>query len=168
MKKFLLAGVAAAMVWSPPVALANNHMIKPDCWEENSNGQVIRHCDVNHASPPAQEPPLTVPPAPDTAAPPLYDYAYPPSPPIGWVYQPYTSCADPQCSAVIVNVAADGLNVRAAPDGYPIMSLVNGVPLVVLQRQGAWLLVGAGCDLTPTFVWSWTAGVPLNRCWVYF
>jgi hypothetical protein len=65
-------------------------------------------------------------------------------------------------------VAADGLNVRVAPDGYPIMSLVNGVPLVVLQRQGAWLLVGAGCDLTPTFAWSWTAGVPLNRCWVYF
>jgi hypothetical protein len=166
MKRFLLAGV---MVWSS-AALANNHVIKPDCWEENHNGQVIRHCEVNpnaqtvvpQASPPEQEP------TPDTAAPPLYDYAYPPSPPIGWVYQPYTSCADPHCSAVIVNVAADGLNVRAAPDGYPIMSLVNGVPLVVLQRQGAWLLVGAGCDLTPTFVWSWTAGVPLNRCWVYF
>jgi len=24
------------------------------------------------------------------------------------------------------------------------------------------------CDLTPTWAWSWNAGVPLNRCWVYF
>jgi hypothetical protein len=31
-----------------------------------------------------------------------------------------------------------------------------------------WLLVAAGCDLTPTWAWSWTAGVPVNRCWVYF
>jgi hypothetical protein len=48
------------------------------------------------------------------------------------------------------------------------MSLVNGVPLIPLDKQGDWLLVAAGCDLTPTFTWSWTAGVPLNRCWVYF
>ena len=89
-------------------------------------------------------------------------------PPLGWVYGPYTCCVDPHCSTVVVNVAVDGLNVRAAPDGYPTMALVNGVPLITLQRQGDWLLVAAGCDLTPTFAWSWTAGVPLNRCWVYY
>jgi hypothetical protein len=68
MKKLLLASV---MVWSS-AALANNHMIKPDCWEENHNGQVFRHCEVNpnaqtvapQASPPEQEPPLAAPPAP--------------------------------------------------------------------------------------------------------
>ena len=86
--------------------------------------------------------------------------------PLGWVYGPYTSCADQRCSTVVVNVAADGLNVRATPDGYPTMSLVNGMPLITLQRQGDWLLVTAGCDLTPTFAWSWTASVPLYRCWV--
>jgi hypothetical protein len=90
-------------------------------------------------------------------------------PPIGWIYGPYTSCANPpQCSMGVVNVQADGLNVRVAPNGPTVMSLVNGTPLYPLQRNGDWLLVAAACDLTPTFAWSWTAGVPLNRCWVYF
>jgi hypothetical protein len=90
-------------------------------------------------------------------------------PPLGWVYGPYTSCADPpRCSTGIVNVPADGLNVRVVPNGPPVMSLVNGVPLIPLGKEGDWLLVAAGCDLTPTWAWSWTAGVPLNRCWVYF
>jgi hypothetical protein len=65
------------------------------------------------------------------------------------------------------NVQADGLNVRVVPNGPPVMSLVNGTPLNPLGKEGDWLLVAAGCDLTPTFAWSWTAGVPLNRCWVY-
>jgi hypothetical protein len=68
----------------------------------------------------------------------------------------------------VVNVDAAGLNVRTAPNGYPVMSLVNGTPLIPLQHAGNWLLVAPACDLTPTWAWSWTAGVPLNRCWVYF
>jgi hypothetical protein len=104
------------------------------------------------------------PPARVTVAPPYYG-----PPPIGWVYGPYTMCGDPpRCSMGVVNVQADGLNVRVTPDGPPVMSLVNGVPLIPLGKEGDWLLVAAGCDLTPTFAWSWTAGVPLNRCWVYF
>jgi hypothetical protein len=86
-------------------------------------------------------------------------------PPIGWVYAPYTVCGELGCQ---VNVQADGLNVRTVPNGYPVMSLVNGTPLVPLQKQGDWLLVAPACDLTPTWAWSWNAGVPLNRCWVYF
>src|SRR5262245_30455988 len=90
-------------------------------------------------------------------------------PPIGWVYSPYTQCADPpRCSTGVVNVPADGLNVRMVPNGPPVMSLVNGTPFIPLQRQGDWLLVAPACDLTPTWAWSWNAGVPLNRCWVYF
>jgi hypothetical protein len=104
------------------------------------------------------------PPARVTVAPP-----YQGPPPIGWVYGAYTMCGDPpRCSMAVVNVQADGLNVRTVPNGPPVMSLVNGVPLIPLGREGDWLLVAAGCDLTPTFAWSWTAGVPLNRCWVYF
>jgi hypothetical protein len=104
------------------------------------------------------------PPARVTVTPP-----YQGPPPIGWVYGPYTQCADPpHCSTGVVNVPADGLNVRVVPNGPPVMSLVNGTPLIPLGREGDWLLVAAGCDLTPTFAWSWTAGVPLNRCWVYF
>jgi hypothetical protein len=109
--------------------------------------------DNNWGPPPAR---VTVAPAPGP-------------PPLGWVYGPYTMCGDPpRCSMGVVNVQADGLNVRVAPNGPPVMSLVNGVPLIPLQREGEWLLVAAACDLTPTWAWSWTAGVPLNRCWVYF
>jgi hypothetical protein len=91
----------------------------------------------------------------------------PPPQPIGWVYTRYTVCPEPTvCPVVFVSVFADGLNVRDVPDGLPIMALVNGTPLVVLQRVGSWTLVAAACDLTPTFLWSWTAGVPLNRCWI--
>jgi len=82
----------------------------------------------------------------------------PPPPPIGWVYGPYTMCGDPpRCSMGVVNVQADGLNVRVVPNGQPVMLLVNGVPLIPLQKERDWLLVAAGCDLTPTFAWSWTA-----------
>jgi hypothetical protein len=90
-------------------------------------------------------------------------------PPIGWVYGPYTSCGNPPiCSMGMVNVPASGLNVRTVPNGPPVLALVNGVPLYPVTREGDWILVAAACDLTPTFAWSWTAGVPLNRCWVYF
>jgi len=74
----------------------------------------------------------------------------------------------PRCSTGVVNVPADGLNVRVAPNGPAVMSLVNGTPLIPFDKQGDWLLVAPACDLTPTWAWSWNAGVPLNRCWVYF
>ena len=101
-------------------------------------------------------------------SPPSIRVTPPPVPPLGWVYNYYAPCADPQCRSVVVNVDAAGLNVRTAPNGYPVMSLVNGTPLIPLQKQGDWLLVAPACDLTPTWAWSWNAGVPLNRCWVYF
>jgi len=113
-----------------------------------------RECDEGRGPPPARV----------TVAPP-----YQGPPPIGWVYGPYTQCADPpRCSMGVVNVPADGLNVRTVPNGPPVMSLVNGTPLIPLQKQGDRLLVAPACDLTPTWAWSWNAGVPLNRCWVYF
>jgi hypothetical protein len=146
----------------------------------NPNG-----CDASDAIDTDWGPPPT---ARVTVAPP-----YQGPPPIGWVYGPYTMCRDPlpqtapwgtldplvgirppasqapgDCSMGVVNVPADGLNVRVTPNGPPVMSLVNGTPLIPLQRQGDWLLVAPACDLTPTWAWSWNAGVPLNRCWVYF
>ena len=97
---------------------------------------------------------------PPVAAPPVQAAPIPPA---------NTMCGDPpRCSMGVVNVPANGLNVRTAPNGYPVMSLVNGTPLIPLQKQGDWLLVAPACDLTPTWAWSWNAGVPLNRCWVYF
>jgi hypothetical protein len=106
-------------------------------------------------------PPTVIPsPPPPVEAPPPY--------PIRWVWRYYAPCADPRCGMLRVEVGADGLNVRVAPAGPVALSLTNGVPLIPLQKQGDWVLVAAACPLAPTFTWSWTAGVPLNRCWVYF
>jgi hypothetical protein len=151
MKKLFLASITVLL-------LAGSAHGTDNC--VNSDGTQDPVCAENNAQDWDGEPRQRV-----TVAPPL-----PPGPPpLGWVYGPYTICADPpRCSTPVVNVPADGLNVRAVPNGYPIMSLVNGTPLIPLGREGNWLLVAAACDLTPTFAWSWTAGVPLNRCWVYF
>jgi hypothetical protein len=113
----------------------------------------------------APEAPLP-PPGPVAVAPePL-----PAPPPLGWVYGPYLNCLPPAPNApptCLVQVSADGLNVRAAPQGPPTMALVNGTPLVLLDRASDWWLVSSACSLTPTFLWSWTANVPLMRCWVW-
>ena len=151
MKTALLAGVAVLLLASS--AHAAEKCVNPDgtqdpvCAERN---------DEDWSSEPRQR---------VTVVPPL-----PPGPPpLGWVYGPYTMCGDPpRCSMGVVNVQADGLNVRVVPNGQPVMSLVNGTPLIPLQKQGDWLLVAPACDLTPTWAWSWNAGIPLNRCWVYF
>ncbi len=96
------------------------------------------------------------------AAPPVVEV--PPPPPLGWVFGGYTNCGDPSCGTLFVTVPADGLNVRAIPNGPAVLSLVNGTPLVVVQRQGDWTLVAPGCNLAPTGLWSWTAGVPSSGC----
>jgi hypothetical protein len=83
---------------------------------------------------------------------------------LGWVYSGYVTCADYDCNSLSVQVGADGVNVRTFPDGPVIGSLVNGTPLVVLQRTERWFYVAAGCNLGPTGVWSDTAHVPLSRC----
>jgi hypothetical protein len=85
--------------------------------------------------------------------------------PLGWVYAGYVTCADYECNSLSVHLRADGVNVRTFPDGPVIGSLVNGTPLVVLQRTKRWFYVAAGCNLGPTGVWSDTAHVPLSRCY---
>src|SRR5215831_17685440 len=92
---------------------------------------------------------------------------YPPpdvEPPLGWVYGPFTVCANPDCTALIISVGADGLNVRTGPNGLVIMSLANGVPVIPLQQAGRWVLVAPACFLVPTWTWSVTSGVPLSVC----
>jgi hypothetical protein len=57
--------LALLMLGSAIPAFADDHVIKPTCWEENINGQVQRHCEVKRADAPA---------APRTPAQrPLYD-----------------------------------------------------------------------------------------------
>jgi hypothetical protein len=115
-------------------------------------------CPVILGPPLGYAPPLAYAPTPPIAE-------APPPQPLGWVYTRFTVCPEPQaCPVVFVSVAADGLNVRADPDGLPLLSLVNGTPLVVLTRQGSWTLVAPACELVPAGAFSWTAGVPLTRC----
>jgi hypothetical protein len=166
MKKLLLASVLA--IASFP-GYAAEKVIPDDAWADTPECQALKrsrpsnvpipdNCEVGMADV-SEKPPARV-----TVTPP-----YQGPPPIGWVYGPYTSCGNPpQCSMGVVNVDASGLNVRVAPNGPPVMALINGTFLYPLRREGEWLLVAPACDLTPTFAWSWTAGVPLNRCWVYF
>jgi len=59
---------------------------------------------------------------------------------------------------------------RAIRDIKPMIA-VHAVPDGGTVRAATiedWLLVAPACDLTPTWAWSWNAGVPLNRYWVYF
>jgi hypothetical protein len=150
MKKLLLASVLAIASF-PGFAATPEEDFKRRAVECDSH--MSSECNVG-------EPQARV-----TITPPPYQEP----PPIGWVYGPYTQCANPpQRSMGMVNVQADGLNVRTVPNGPAIMSLVNGTPLYPVGRDGDWLLVAPACDLTPTWAWSWNAGVPLNRCWVYF
>jgi hypothetical protein len=110
-------------------------------FKQCTNDRVYDDCD--------DEVPASKPPARVTVQP-----QYNGPPPIGWVYAPYTQCANPpQCSMGVVNVDASGLNVRTVPNGPPVMALVNGTFLYPLQRQGDWLLVAPACDLTPTWAW---------------
>jgi hypothetical protein len=153
-KKLLLTGVAVLFLAAGPGHAANDW--GKECGPDNERCDPSDSEDNNWGPPP---PRVVVRPA----------LPLPARPPVGWVYGPYTMCGDPpRCSMGIVNVPADGLNVRTVPNGFPVMSLVNGTPLIPLQKQGDWLLVAPACDLTPTWAWSWNAGVPLNRCWVYF
>jgi hypothetical protein len=176
MRKLLLASVFA--IASFP-GYAVEKVIPDDAWADTPECQALKrsrpsnvpipdNCEVGlgYGSNPGEADVPEIPPnARVTVTPPPYSGP----PPIGWVYGPYTQCANPpQCSMGVVSVAADGLNVRVMPNGPATMALVNGTPLIPVRRQGPWLLVVAGCDLTPTFAWSWTAGVPLNRCWVYY
>jgi hypothetical protein len=172
MKKLLLASVLATASF-PGYARAGDAELKAYQQQKEEFEQCVKTEGVNSRRctelsdfdwDQSELQPTPKPPARVTVTPP-----YQGPPPIGWVYAPYTQCGDPpRCSMGVVSVAADGLNVRVVPNGPATMALVNGVPLIPVRREGPWLLVAAGCDLTPTFAWSWTAGVPLNRCWVYF
>ena len=159
MKKLLLASALAIASFPGYAAEIPDYFAPPQC--DKLDGGEYQECVAQEWEKHQQE---EKPPARVTVAPP-----YQGPPPIGWVYGPYTQYANPpQCSMGVVSVQAVGLNVRITPNGPPVMALVNGTPLLPVRREGEWLLVAAGCDLTPTFAWSWTAGVPLNRCWVYF
>jgi hypothetical protein len=67
--------------------------------------------------------------------------------PLGWVYTRFVTCNVNNC---YIDVAADGANIRRAPNGYSFMALVNDVPVVVLQQSGKWSQIGVPCDLHPT------------------
>jgi hypothetical protein len=79
MKKTLLAGIllASTAAYAAPPAHADDHVIRPQCWDENVNGEVHHHCEVQRpqsAQVPgrtAQEP-LPRSPNPPVAAPPPY------------------------------------------------------------------------------------------------
>ena len=52
------------------------------------------------------------------------------------------------------------------PNGPAVLSLLNGTPLVVVQRQGDWTLVAPGCNLAPTGLWSFGPWRSVERLFV--
>jgi hypothetical protein len=128
-----------------------------------------------------EDPPAYSPPAPvGPIGPPVIEALPPVGPPpplvapqpqvLGWIYWPYMHCqVAPTCTIV---TDAAGLNVRSIPNGPPTMALVNGTPVIPIQPEGdakhpgKWVLVGAACNLVPTWLWSWNTGVQLMRCWL--
>ena len=115
---------------------------------------------------PMIELPPDLPPPPVYAPPPPAAYAPPAPPPLGWIWRTLAPCADPTCNTLVVNVAADGANIRTVPGGPVALTLANGVPIIPLgPREGQWILVAASCALAPTYTWSVTAGgLPLSVC----
>jgi hypothetical protein len=120
-------------------------------------------------SPVLLAPPVGALPPPPPQLPPPVVFA-PPPPPLGWVFGNYLSCmapppdAPPSPPACVVTVDAAGLNVRLQPNGQPIMALANGTPVTLTGKAGRWFSIAPACYLHPTFLWSWTAGVPLMAC----
>jgi hypothetical protein len=132
-----------------------------------------------YEDPPAYSPPAPVGPV-GPVLPPVYTpdipQPLPPAPPppqdphpIGWVYWPYMHCQTPPTCTIVTDAA--GLNVRAVPNGPPTMALVNGTPVIPIRPEGdpnhpgKWVLVAQACNLVPTWLYSWNAGVQLMRCW---
>jgi hypothetical protein len=87
----LLITAALCVIALP--ALADDHMIRPSCWEENKGDHVERHCSVNGADPAVRSPaPRPSSPPPPIAARPPLAYAEAPPPPI-----PVNPCAPYAC-----------------------------------------------------------------------
>jgi hypothetical protein len=95
MKKLLLTGIAVLLLIAPVHAQPPDILIKPTAAYA-----------ADEELPPEAPPP-----------PPSIRVTPPPVPPLGWVYNYYAPCADPQCRTLVVNVDAAGLNVRTAPNG---------------------------------------------------
>jgi hypothetical protein len=57
-------------------AFADDHTIRPQCWDENVNGEIHHHCDVHrNAPPPSEIQPGGKPAPPPAYAPPPQAYA---------------------------------------------------------------------------------------------
>ena len=48
--------VALLLLGGITAAYADDHVIRPDCWEENVNGEVHRHCEVKRDAPKTAQP----------------------------------------------------------------------------------------------------------------
>jgi hypothetical protein len=174
MRKLLLAATALVVLTAPANAFCGPWWSGPQCGirppgPPQSWGPSIPPPGTRFYAPdpplgygePPPPPPLAY--APSAPLPePVPAPALPPPPPMGWVYGPYLICGPG--APCVVSVDAAGLNVRTAPNGYPVSSLANGVPVVVVGQSGNWVAVAPVCPLAPTYAWSITAGVPLMTC----
>lgn len=107
--------------------------------------------------PPLAPPPMVAPPPPIA----------PPSPAAGWVYGPMVACSPDAESCTVAVDGANGINVRAAPNGPLVAGLFNGTPVIAdlaSRTPDNWVSITPACPVYPTGNWSATAGVPMFAC----
>lgn len=176
MKRSLLAGVGLLALCGQASAWTDT---RGHWWEGPqfvAPGVYPRWEDPPAYSPPAPNGPIGIPPPPIGVpiSPPVVVPIPPVAPPVpqpqvlGWIYWPYMHCQTPPTCTIVTD--AGGLNVRAAPNGPPVMALANGTPVIPIRPEGdanhpgKWVLVAQSCNLVPTWLWSWNTGVTLMRC----
>lgn len=82
MIKILITAATVAVSTMVLPARADDHMIRPTCWEENKGDHVERHCSVNGKDPAVRAPqPAAQAPRPSSSPPPVVADALPPGPP---------------------------------------------------------------------------------------
>jgi hypothetical protein len=66
----------------------------------------------------------------------------------------------------VVSTDVAGVNVRATPNGAPIVAIANGTPVIQFDRtrDQKWILIAPACPLVQVNAYSVTANVPLAVC----
>lgn len=129
---YVLVGSLVLVLVLQTYARADDHMIRPQCWEENDHGVVKRHCAVAGAGQPAPQASPQAPQPPQAAAPPLpygpapyapqADTAGPPyGPPPGYqsTLPPRYWPGAPQQGANYANPCTPYICGYGSPYGYP-------------------------------------------------
>ena len=61
--------------------------------------------------------------------------------PLGWIAKSYLTCATHH-KCVVADPMGTALKIRSTPNGRPIGTIQNKVPVCILDQSGSWIFVG--------------------------